>query len=164
MISAPAARPPRLQDEIGKKTPFECLEQEVTLNLERTADELGRPFEELFESQGLSCPQYNVLRILRGHGRPVPCHEIGAQMICRTPDVTRLVDRLEAAGLAERRRTPDDRRVVFVAITKAGLKLLAKLDRPLIDMHRRSLAHMTRAELKTMNRLLVKMRHPRAAR
>jgi DNA-binding MarR family transcriptional regulator len=83
-------------------------------------------------------------------------------MICRTPDVTRLVDRLEAAGLAERRRTPEDRRVVFVTITKAGLKLLAKLDRPLIDMHRRSLVHLTRAELKTMNRLLVKMRHPRA--
>jgi MarR family transcriptional regulator, 2-MHQ and catechol-resistance regulon repressor len=90
----------------------------------------------------------------------VPCHEIGAQMICRTPDVTRLVDRLESAGLAERRRTPDDRRIVFVAITKAGRKLLARLDRPLVDMHRRSLAHLSRAELKTINRLLAKMRHP----
>jgi DNA-binding MarR family transcriptional regulator len=162
IADAPAARPPRLQDEIGKKTPFECLEQEVTLNLERTADELGRPFAELFEAHGLSCPQYNVLRILRGHGRPVPCHEIGAQMICRTPDVTRLVDRLESAGLAERRRTPDDRRVVFIVITKAGLKLLARLDRPVIDMHRKALAHLSQPEMKTLNRLLVKMRHPRA--
>jgi DNA-binding MarR family transcriptional regulator len=157
-----AARPPRLQDEIRKKTPFESLEQEVALNLERTHDVLGRPFVELFEAHGLSCPQYNVLRILRGHGRPVPCHEIGAQMICRTPDVTRLVDRLEAAGLAERRRTPDDRRVVFVAITKAGVKLLNRLERPLMGLHRRALTHLSRAELKTINRLLVKMRHPPA--
>ncbi len=155
------ARMPRLQDEIGKKQPFDLLEQEVALNLARTHGKLCRPFDGLFAAHGLSGPQYNVLRILRGHGPAgVPCHAIGEQMICRTPDVTRLVDRLESAGWVERRRTPDDRRVVFVAITRAGLQLLAKLDRPLLELHRRALAHLTKAELRTMNRLLVKMRHP----
>ena len=159
-MNAPT-RMPRLQDEIGKREPFDALEQEVTLNLARTHDVLCRPFGELFESHGLSAPQYNVLRILRGHGPAgVPCHEIGAQMICRTPDVTRLVDRLESAGLAERRRTVEDRRVVIVAITKAGLALLAKLDKPLLARHRQSLEHMSRKELQLVNRLLVKMRHP----
>jgi DNA-binding MarR family transcriptional regulator len=150
-----------LQEELRKRHPFEHLEQEVALNLARTHDQLFHPFQELFETHGLSAPQYNVLRILRGHGPAgVPSCEVGAQMVARTPDVTRLVDRLEAAGLACRCRTPDDRRVVLVRITPAGLNLLEKLDRPVMDLHRRALAHLSRAELEELNRLLVKVRQP----
>jgi DNA-binding MarR family transcriptional regulator len=151
--------PSRLQEELRKRHPFESLEQEVGLNLLRTQDHLAQPFQELFQAQGLTGPQYNVLRILRGHGPAgVPSHEIGAQMVARTPDVTRLVDRLEAAGLAARARTTKDRRVVLVRITPAGLELLAKLDQPVLDMHRRALAHLSRDELLELNRLLVKVR------
>ena len=149
----------RLQEELGKRHPFDLPEQEAALNLARTADFLHQPFEQLFESHGLSGPQYNVLRILRGHGAGgVPCHAVGEQMVARTPDVTRLVDRLERAGLAERVRTPEDRRVVLVRATAAGLGLLARLDRPVLDLHRRTLGHLTRAELAELNRLLVKAR------
>jgi DNA-binding MarR family transcriptional regulator len=149
----------RLQEELRKRHPFESLEQEVSLNLARTQDHLFQPFAELFQGHGLTPPQYNVLRILRGHGGDgVPCHEIGGQMVARTPDVTRLVDRLEAAGLAERRRTAADRRVVLVRITPAGLELLAQLDQPVLDLHRHTLAHLTREELLELNRLLVKVR------
>ena len=149
----------RLQDELRKRRPFDCLEQEVCLNLLRTQDHLGQPVHELFQTHDLTGPQYNVLRILRGHGPDgVPCHEIGGQMVCRMPDVTRLVDRLESAGLAVRTRTPSDRRVVLVRATQKGLDLLAALDGPIIDLHRRSLAHLTRAELNELNRLLTKIR------
>jgi DNA-binding MarR family transcriptional regulator len=149
----------RLQDELRKRHPFDCLEQEVSLNLLRTQDQHGQPFQELFLEHDLTGPQYNVLRILRGHGPDgVPCHEIGGQMVCRMPDVTRLVDRLESAGLAERTRTAADRRVVLVRTTQKGLDLLAALDRPVIDLHRRSLAHLTRAEMNELNRLLTKVR------
>src|SRR4051812_3405812 len=152
----------RLQEELGKRHPFDLPEQEAALNLARTADFLHQPFEKLFENHGLSGPQYNVLRILRGHGPVgVPCHAIVEQMITRTPDLTRLVDRLERAGLAERIRTDEDRRVVLVRVTPAGLELLARLDRPLLDLHRRTLGHLARAELAELNRLLVKARHPR---
>ena len=145
----------RLQDELCKRRPFDCLEQEVSLNLMRTQDQLGQPFQELFLARELTGPQYNVLRILRGHGPPgVPCHEIGGQMVARMPDVTRLVDRLETAGLAERTRTPSDRRVVLVRATQKGLELLTALDGPVIDLHRQLLVHMTRAELHESNRLL----------
>src|SRR5437763_8988755 len=118
----------RLQDDLGKRHPFDLPEREAALNLARTADFLHQPFEKLFEAYGLSGPQYNVLRILRGHGPGgVPCHAIVEQMITPTPDVTRLVDRLERAGLAQRVRTPEDRRVVLVHATPAGLALLARL-------------------------------------
>lgn len=148
-----------LQKEIGKRKPFEAPEQEAALNLERTQDLLLREFDQLFQRHRISSPQYNVLRILRGHGgEGLPCRRIAAEMVTFDPDVTRLVDRLERAGLVARRRTPDDRRVVLVKITPAGLTLLKSLDQPVLDLHRRQLGHLTRAELTELNRLLVKAR------
>jgi DNA-binding MarR family transcriptional regulator len=152
-----------LQQELGKRNAFDCPEQEACLNLVRTQDHLQAEFARLFEGTGISGPQYNVLRILRGHGgEGVPTSVITGQMVTRMPDVTRLVDRLEQAGLAERRRTAADRRVVLVRITRAGLDLLSRLDRPVLDLHRRLLGHFSRRELDQLNALLVKARRPPA--
>jgi DNA-binding MarR family transcriptional regulator len=81
-------------------------------------------------------------------------------MISHLPDITRLVDRLEAAGLVARSRTREDRRLVLIRITEKGLALLAGLDEPLMELHRRQLAHFTPDELTELNRLLVKARRP----
>lgn len=149
-----------LQEEIRKRKPFERPEEEAHLNLQRTADRLAEPFERLMGEFNLSGPQYNVLRILRGHGgKGLPCSEIVGQMLTRMPDMTRLVDRLEQAGLVQRCRTAEDRRVVLVCITPAGLEVLAKLDKPIRELHLVTLGHLTRAELAELNRLLVKARH-----
>jgi len=67
---------------------------------------------------------------------------IGDQLVSRLPDVTRLADRLEEAGLVKRSRTTEDRRVVLVGITKKGLGLLAELDKPVADLNRRLWKHM----------------------
>jgi DNA-binding MarR family transcriptional regulator len=149
-----------LQAEIRKKKPFELAEEEANLNLLRTAEALAFPFERLFAEHGISGPQYNVLRILRGHGgRGLPCSEIGAQMISRMPDMTRLIDRLERATLVRRCRTTEDRRVVLICITEEGLALLARLAGPVRDLHEHTLGHLTRAELAQFNHLLVKARN-----
>jgi DNA-binding MarR family transcriptional regulator len=148
-----------LQKEIGKKKTFESLEQETALNLLRTMDHLQQDFGRLFQEHGLSGPQYNVLRILRGHGGDgLSCCEIGAEMITRMSDITRLVDRLEESGWVERSRDREDRRVVRVKITAEGLALLNRLDRPVEDLHKRQFGHFSRAELAELNRLLVKAR------
>ena len=150
-----------LQHELGKKNPFASAEQEATLNLLRTHDHLQQAFAALFQEHGISAPQYNVLRTLRGvGGAGVPCLEVAARMISRMPDVTRLVDRLERAGLAERTRTAADRRKVLVKITASGLELLDRLDRPVLELHRRLLGHLSRDELAELNRLLIKARRP----
>lgn len=149
-----------LQDEIKKRNPFDCPEQEVALNLARTADRLMAGGACLLKRHGITGPQYNVLRILRGAGESLPCQEIVGRMITQLPDVTRLVDRLEAAGLVVRSRTPEDRRLVLTSITEAGLRLLAELDEPIIQMHKAQLGHLTREELAELNRLLVKARNP----
>jgi DNA-binding MarR family transcriptional regulator len=147
-----------LQQEIKKRSPFECSEQEAFLNLSRTADRLGADFARLFKEHGISASQYNVLRILRGADQALPCLEVAARMITQLPDITRLVDRLEASGLVERTRTPEDRRVVLIGITEQGVALLNTLDKPVVALHRQQLGHLTPAELAELNRLLVKAR------
>jgi len=150
-----------LQKELQKKKPFECPEQEVAINLLRTTDFLSREGHSLFERHGISGQQYNVLRILRGHRETgLPCQKILAQMITQMPDITRLVDRLEASGFVSRERTEQDRRLVIVHITALGMDLLAELDQPILDLHRGQMKHMTRAELAELNRLLEKLRRP----
>src|SRR3972149_8309817 len=87
----------RLQAEIKQKKPFRTLEQEAFLNLLRTTDALLRGQAKVLKSVGLSHPQYNVLRILRGAGpHGLACREVCERLITRDPDVTRLLDRLEA--------------------------------------------------------------------
>lgn len=150
-----------LQAEIGKKNPFAIPEQEAYLNIIRTATMFAADFERLFKEHGLSGATYNALRILRAGGREGrTCNDIGSDLVAQVPDVTRLVDRLERAGLAERCRCQADRRVIFVKITKKGLGVLAKVDKPLLALHRKQLAHLGEKRLESLNRLLVLARHP----
>src|SRR6478752_1401959 len=136
-----------LQREIKKKRPFELPEQEAVLNVLRTADQLQIRFTRLFRKFGLTPQQYNVLRILRGEGRPLPILEIAARMITVVPGITGLIDRLETAGLVERKRCEHDRRVIYVAITQQATELLGHIDEPLRELHRQTLGHMTKDEL-----------------
>ena len=148
-----------LKDEIKKRNPFDSAEQEAALNLARTNDRLQSSFAQFFRQHGITGAQCNVLRILRGAREPLPCQEIAGRMITQLPDITRLVDRLLEAGLVERSRTPEDRRLVLTSITAAGLRLLATIDDPLLRLHREQLGHLTRSELAELNRLLVKARN-----
>lgn len=148
-----------LQHEIGKRRPFEEPAVEAYLNIARTAAALGGDVARLMREHGMTGAKYNALRILRGHGGGgVSCQTIHDEMVVPSPDVTRLVDGLESAGLAERVRVGDDRRVVTVRITQAGLDTVAALDRPLLELHKNQLAHMSRDELEQLSRLLVKAR------
>lgn len=149
-----------LQAELKKVRPFDSPEQEIYLNLARTADHLATEFAALFKAHGLSESQYNVLRILRGTAAAMPCQEIASRMVSHMPDLTRLVDRLEAAGLVERNRTKEDRRLVLIRITEAGLARLAALDAPVLELHGRQLSHLSADEMAELNRLLVKARRP----
>ena len=151
---------PGLGAEIKKRRPFATREEEVFLSLIRTADVLSADFARLFKEHGLSDSLYNVLRILRGEGQPLPCLEIAARMITREPDITRLIDRLETKGLVTRSRTEQDRRVVLVAVTEAGLALVDRLDRPIAELNRTQLGHLSPQEQAQLVALLDKARHP----
>jgi DNA-binding MarR family transcriptional regulator len=151
-----------LQHEIKKRQPFDLPEQEAMLNLLRTADQLQIRFARLFRQYGLTPQQYNVLRILRGEGQPLPILEIAARMITVVPGITGLIDRLELAGLVERKRCNQDRRVIYVAIAAQALDILAQIDEPLANLHKQTLGHLTPEELHELSRLLEKSRQPEA--
>ena len=148
----------RLQTEIKKQQPFEVPEQAAALNLLRTHDLLMNRFTRLFREYGLTPSQYNVLRILRGEGKPLPSQEIASRMIQVVPAMTGLVDRLEQHGYVGRRRCQDDRRVIFIELTPAGSALLQQLDEPVLELHRELLGHLTRSDLGELSRLLEKAR------
>lgn len=148
----------RLKDEIKKRKPFDSLEQEAMLNLQRTADMVARDAEALLKPHALSATAYNVLRILRGEGAPLSCGEIAARMITRDPDTTRLLDRIELRGLIARARDSRDRRIVCTRITDAGLDLLNRLDEPIRRMHGQQLGHLGDAKLRLLIDLLEEAR------
>lgn len=144
-----------LQSEIKQKKPFQVREEEIFLNILRTADLLGRKGVELLKAAELSPNQYNVLRILRGAGAEgLACGEIGERMVTRDPDVTRLLDRLEKRDLVKRAREKGDRRVVTARIAPAGLELLKQLDEPVMQWHKSQLGHLDAKQQETLIQLL----------
>jgi MarR family 2-MHQ and catechol resistance regulon transcriptional repressor len=148
----------RLQDELKKKRPFDSLEQQANLNILRTNDQFQNRFGRLFREFGLTSSQYNVLRILRGEGKPMACLEIADRMIQVVPAMTGLLDRLEKQELVRRERCTEDRRVVYVELTGKARKLLRQMDDPVSELHKRLTGHLTQAELKELSRLLEKAR------
>jgi DNA-binding MarR family transcriptional regulator len=148
-----------LQETLRQGRPFGSLEQEAFLNVIRTASELADGMDGVLREAGLSPAQYNVLRILRGAEPNGMCrNEVRDRMLTRMPDMTRLLDRMEAAGLVRRTPHPEDRRMVSTRITAAGLELLETLG-PRVDAeHRRSLGHMDQGELTKLIDLLSRAR------
>jgi DNA-binding MarR family transcriptional regulator len=103
--------------------------------------------------------QYNVLRILRGAGDAGLCrNEVRDRMVAPVPDATRLLDRLEAAGLIRRERSVEDRRVVTTRISAEGLRLLEALDEPVQTLHRAHFGHLSGEELDILIQLLDRVR------
>ena len=147
-----------LRQELGKKKPFESPEKEAVLNIARTSDLLLNRFGKLFREFGLTGSQHNVLRILRGEGRPMRCDEIRCRMIQVVPAMTGILDRLEKDGFVTRTRCEKDGRVVYVDLTTKARNVLQKIDGPLTDLYSKCLGHLSRAELEQLSSLLEKAR------
>src|SRR5579863_5874486 len=123
-----------LATALKQNRPFVSLEQEVYLSILRTASELSHAVDQFFRPFGITPSQYNVLRILQGAGTDGLCrNEISERMVTATPDMTRLLDRMENAGFVTRERAEEDRRQVSTHITKSGMELLARLEKPTGD-------------------------------
>ena len=135
-----------------------CEEEALFVDLVRSADQLSRAFARLFKAHDLSGTQYNVLRILRGSPSGLLCGEVAERMITRDPDITRLLCRLETRGLISRSRQEKDRRMVLARITPAGLALLADLDAPVRELHRRQLGHLSHKQIGELSALLIAAR------
>ncbi len=130
-------------------------QQEAFLAIATTAAALGDAFDGVLAPHGLGRTQYNVLRILRGAGAAGLCrNEIRDRLLSRMPDVTRLLDRMEEAGLLARERSATDRRQVETRLTRRGRDLVDRLDAIVEAEHQRLLGHLGPEQLRTLQRLL----------
>ena len=145
--------------ELVKQYQFASPAHEALLNVMVTYPWIMGALADTMEEHDLTPAQYNVLRILRGcHPERATCTYIGERLLDRTPDVTRLLNRLQRAGLVHRRRADHDRRVVEVAITDAGIERLKKMKKPVEKTQTRLATGLTEAELETLSALLDKLR------
>lgn len=144
-----------------KERHFDSLEQEAFLGLWRTYDRLRALEDELFARYNLTSQQYNALRLLRGeHPDKLRTLDLAARLVSRAPDITRMLDKLEQRGLIDRDRPSDNRRIVRVGITAAGIALLQELREPLRACHVQQLGHLSRKDLECLISLLRAARLP----
>ncbi len=146
---------PDLRSELRQQKPFGSLAHEAFLSVARTEAVLSDGIERLLEPHGLTLTQYNVLRVLRGAESAGLCrNEIRDRLITRMPDVSRLLDRMEAAGLISRVRSSEDRRQVNTTLTAKGRRLVDQLDAPMAREHERQFKRLDAKQLKALIELL----------
>lgn len=149
----------RLREEIRQTKPFASLGEEVHLGIARTAAALDHAVAEELKPFGITPTQYNVLRILRGADCDGLCRgEVRKRMVSLVPDATRLLDRMEAAGLIQRARDGADRRFVTTRITPEGLRIVNELDEPMQALHCRHFSGFETDELERLSELLDRVR------
>jgi DNA-binding MarR family transcriptional regulator len=139
------------------ESPADRLAREAHVNLVVAANRFSAGMERVCREDGLSEAQYVALWVLCLADDPakgLPISAIADGLLTRASDTTRLVDRLEQAGLAERLRNPTDRRGVLARATPAGRKVFARLTPKLRDYHRSQWANLSASELQTLNSLL----------
>src|SRR6187401_383431 len=147
----------------ARRTPrrFDSPQQECYLNLWRSYDRLRMIEDQLFDQHELTAQQYNALRLLRAeHPAGLPTLALAGRLVSHAPDITRLIDRLEQRGLVARQRMAENRRVVQIGITEAGLALLKTLDQPVRECHQKQLAHLSGTQLQSLIELLRTARQP----
>lgn len=145
-------------EEIKQTRPFRTKSQEATVALLRTAHLLRRRVEAVVSAEDLTYQQYNVLRILRGAGAPLPTMEISDRMVETACGITRLLAALEEKGLIRREQWAGDRRQVLCQITPAGLRLLDRLQGPMDELDDALAGRLTEAQLDEVIAILSEIR------
>ena len=143
--------------DIGKdiQSTFPNEHVKALINIKYTANWLDTIGNEVLKPTKISVQQYNILRILRGAGKAITVNSVKERMIKKSPNSTRLMDKLCDKGLIARRRCENDRRVVYVEITQLGLETIAKIPIEKFDAY---MYKISEEEAKMLNTILDKLR------
>ena len=145
-----------LEKDISQ-TSFRNEYQKGIINLIYTYNWMNEKMKTVFDKEDITGQQYNILRILRGAGKPISTLQIRDRMLDKMSDTSRIVDRLVLKGLAKKNICKNDKRLVDVSISAKGKKLLEKIDHYEKDMDA-ILGNLSQGETKTLNLLLDKIR------
>ncbi len=134
---------------------FSNKKVKALLNILYTANWIQSHQNTFFKPFGISPQQYNILRILKGAKMPLKVQTIKERMIERSPNATRMMDKLCAKELIERIACTEDRRVVNISITKQGENLLEQIS---LEFKDDILENLTVEEATQLSDLLDKIR------
>lgn len=137
------------------KSRFANVKDKALINILYTANWISSYQNEFFKPYGISRQQYNILRILNGANEPMKVQTIKNRMIERSPNATRLMDKLHAKNFIERCPSEEDRRVVYIEITHKGKELLESISK---DFNQELLKNITDEDAIQLSTLLDKMR------
>ena len=147
----------KIEDEI-QQAAFRNDHQKAHVNLIFTTNWLQQQQSSYFKQFGLTLPQFNILRILRGqHPRPATVNLLIERMLDKTSNASRIVDKLETKQLVTRCVCPSNRRAVDIRISEEGLALLGRLDVVMADQQF-GVQNLTLAEAAELSNLLDKIR------
>jgi uncharacterized lipoprotein YddW (UPF0748 family) len=146
-----------LENEINQRK-FRTEYQKARINIIYTYNWLSEKIDSIFDQWDITPRQFNILRILRGEGKPLSTLQIRQRMLDKMSDTSRIVDRLLKKGLVKKTPNGEDRRLVDVVITPKGRKLLEKID-PFEDYADKIMENLSEEETKTLNGLLDKLRN-----
>lgn len=164
-LSKPRYSVPPVQRKIDQelKCPTDAghlLEEEIrtVISIVRTGDGVEHRVARLLREHRLTRSQYNVMRVLRDLGREMTVVELADFMIHETPAMTGVIDRLEKEGFVERKRSVEDRRLVYVKLCRKGAAIIRKLDKPILDLHAQLVSKLSASEQSELRRMLAVVR------
>lgn len=136
----------KIEEEINQSK-FNSAGEKAIVNIIYTANAIQDVYKSALKDYGLSLPQYNVLRILKGRmDGHATCGDLKEVMLDKNPDVTRLCDKLVDKKLILRNSNKNNRRQILLKISDKGIQTLEELS-PLFDSMRTSLGSISDKEL-----------------
>jgi DNA-binding MarR family transcriptional regulator len=136
---------------------FRNVYQKATINLIYTFNWMNERIKSMLDQYDITPQQFNILRILRGAGKPISTLQIRQRMLDKMSDTSRIVDRLIKKGLVKKVVCEGDRRLVDVTISEGGLELLDRIDAHQDDMDS-VFKNLNEDQAITLNNLLDKIR------
>ena len=147
----------RLEEAIQQKRAFRNEHHKVMVNLLYSNNWLEEKSRDFLKQQNISLQQYNILRILRGSGKPLSTMQIRERMLDRMSDTSRIIDRMVVKAIVEKKPNNNDKRLVDITITAKGLQILEELDKQNHELEA-IVSALSPDEAKMLNDLLDKMR------
>jgi DNA-binding MarR family transcriptional regulator len=142
-------------DQAIQQTVFRDARQKAGINLLFTASWFNNRINRMLKPYGISMPQFNIMRILKGqNGQPMSLRLVTERMIDPMSNTSRLIDKLVDKGVVDRRQCPMDRRAVDLLLTDVGITLLELASSTVNKASDELLSHMPESDLEEMSRLL----------
>lgn len=136
---------------------FRNIYQKSIVNFIYTYNWMNEKLKAFFDVHNITVQQFNILRILRGAGKPISTLQIRQRMLDKMSDTSRIVDRLVLKGLVKKSTCPADKRLVDISITEKGRKLLEVIDEYENEMDA-VFGQISESDAKTLNKILDKIR------